>query len=89
MKTKVTVYDNGGETLDRYSVIIRYPDGYAALFGMSEKPFHPHGFNQFCGEVTDSKPYPGQYEEGPHLGRKLDTVPECLKAAIADRYLCS
>lgn len=77
-----TVYDNGGETCDRYTVIIRYPDGYAALFGMS---WNAVAFNQFCGEMANSKPYPGQYEEGDHLGRKLAAVPESIAAAVADR----
>jgi len=78
----VTVYDNGGETCDRYSVIIRYPDGYAALFGMS---WDAKAFNQFCGEMVDSKPYPGQYEEGEHLGRRLARIPDAILGAVLGR----
>ena len=43
---EVKVYDNGGITNDRYTVVI---DG--SVFAMNESPFHPaYGFSQYCGE---------------------------------------
>jgi len=42
-KPKVSVYDNGGETMDRYTVIIG-DDAY----GMGE---NPRGFNQYVGDA--------------------------------------
>lgn len=42
---KITVYDNGGETLDRYTVIT--PRG---VFGMSRDALSPQGFNMYLGE---------------------------------------
>ncbi len=40
----IQVYDNGGETFDRYTVIIDND-----VFGMSENPLSASGFNQWCG----------------------------------------
>ena len=40
------IFDNGGETLDRYTLVF---DGHC--WGMSEKPFHPHGYGQYVGEL--------------------------------------
>lgn len=43
MSAKVEVFDNGGDTLDRYTVF--YPDGDAR--GMSKDPFSRFGFCQW------------------------------------------
>ena len=44
------IYDNGGKTCDRYTVIYTpYTldgDTYFPYVGMSEAPFHPQGFGQ-------------------------------------------
>jgi len=49
---KVSVYDNGGKTVDRYTVSIRgekWNENY--IYGMNDMPFHPaFGFSQFVGE---------------------------------------
>lgn len=42
-------FDNGGETIDRYTIV--FPDG--DLYGCNDRPFHPQGFGQFCGNITD------------------------------------
>ena len=44
---RVRVYDNGGRTLDRYTVI--YPDGNART--MSSRPLHPQGVCMWAGHV--------------------------------------
>ena len=45
---EVRVYDNGGVSNDRYTVVI---DG--SVFAMNAVPFHPaFGFSQYCGEVS-------------------------------------
>ena len=74
----------GDNLLDRFTVAIRYPDGYHALFGMS---YGGTAFNQFLGEVNDSEPYPGMYELGPHLGKLLTKTPNHLRDAIAGRMV--
>ena len=68
----VTVYDNGGKTEDRYTIIT--PQGN---FGMSSDAQSPAGFNQYVGDVT----------EGSHLGRKVnpDSLPSDVKEAIRRR----
>lgn len=49
---KVSVYDNGGKTVDRYTVSIqgkKWNENY--IYAMNDMPFHPaFGFSQFVGE---------------------------------------
>ncbi|MHC4224770.1 MAG: hypothetical protein ACYSUN_12325 [Planctomycetota bacterium] len=45
----VKIYDNGGATFDRYTVII---DG--VVYGMSEDATSPGGFNQYVGTVSET-----------------------------------
>ena len=70
------VYDNGGETVDRYSIIIE-----GSVYGMSSDPFSPLGFNQYCGETHELAP------PGKHLGKKISVklLPDNIKAAICER----
>lgn len=70
---KVRIYDNGGETIDRFTVIIDND-----FFAMSERG---KDFNQYCGSKEDG------YKAGPHLGKKLTSYPnEDIKKAIIDRF---
>lgn len=71
----VKVYDNGGETLDRYSIIL--PDG--SVFTMSENPTSPNGVNQYAGEASD---LPGATD-----GQQVDaaSLPTEVKRAIQQR----
>lgn len=45
------ILDNGGETLDRYTIVDKKTGD---MFGASEQPFNPLGFAQFCGNVADN-----------------------------------
>ena len=47
MKIKA-IYDNGGETFDRFTVYYNEPENNSlwAGRGMSSNPFHPQGFGQ-------------------------------------------
>lgn len=68
------IYDNGGKTFDRYTLI----DLEGNVFAFSANPFHPQGFNQFCGNhPCDSKA----------LGREatLLELPEDVQRAIIYR----
>jgi hypothetical protein len=59
----IKIYDNGGKTADRYTVVYmteRERDGTYAAVGMSEQPFHPQGFGQHCTAMP-----------GPHLGKRI------------------
>ena len=68
---KTIVYDNGGETLDRYTVFT--PDG--AVYGMSETG---GGFNQYIGDSKEVK-------KGKHLGVLLKSVPDGIKQSVLNR----
>ena len=74
----VRCYDNGGESLDRYTCVFtgRYTErtgGQHWYLGMSEHPFHPQGF----GQHSDSRfPIDTRDKDGgwaywpPAIGRK-------------------
>ena len=72
------IYDNGGETCDRYTVVFtdrpeRAKNTYTCL-GMSEKPFHPQGFGQHSTAML-----------GRHLGKsiKFEDLPvDCQKMVL-------
>lgn len=53
---QVKVYDNGGETYDRFTVVFKYV-GIYPYYAMSTEPTHPWGFCQY-GEL---KQPPGDY----------------------------
>jgi len=83
---KVRIYDNGGRSFDRYTVVFtgnfKGRDGRCYYLGMSESPFHPQGFGQH-GESIEIIDYPSY----KHLGRKItfDKLSEqCQKLVIQD-----
>lgn len=51
----IRIYDNGGETVDRYTVVVTENEGRIAVYGMSDRPFHPQGFCQFCGDEVSQE----------------------------------
>jgi hypothetical protein len=69
----VVVFDNGGESYDRYTVFI--PSG--AVYGMSEGA---DGFNMYIGDE-------GEVDKGSHLGVELDAVPDSIKYAVMGRIM--
>jgi hypothetical protein len=76
------VYDNGGKTLDRYTVVYDIVEGtelgrklYSCL-GMNAAPFHPQGIGMH-----------GTAIRGRHLGKKIkltDLPEDCQKAVALD-----
>ncbi len=48
---KLTVFDNDGETFDRYTIL---DNKTGEMIGASEHPFSPLGFGQHCGNVADN-----------------------------------
>lgn len=76
----IRVYDNGGKTLDRFTVVYMFapeksPNTFTA-FGMSERPFAPLGFGQHCIAMP-----------GKHLGKRISfkQLPiDCQQAVIKD-----
>ena len=70
------VFDNGGKTIDRYTVVFNDGD----YVGMSESPFHPQGFCQH-GEGLD---FDGDLS---HLGKEIsltDLPKDCQKVVVKD-----
>jgi len=75
------VWDNGGKTIDRYTVRARND-----YYGMSDNAMQPNGFNQFIGSY-------GEIKEGKHLGKLVyengkgdfKGLPLELRRAILDR----
>jgi hypothetical protein len=72
----VRIYDNGGETFDRYTAVyMTEPEGrglYGAR-GMSENPTHSQGFGQYCAAMP-----------GRHLGRRISfsALPEPCRELV-------
>ena len=60
------IWDNGGKTMDRYTVVFRKPAYHLGLLGahdslgLSEYPSDPQGFSQM-----------GTAVEGDHLGKRI------------------
>ena len=62
--TKYFCLDNGGETLDRYTII---ETSTGEMIGASNEPFHPLGFGQYCGNIADNywrTAYGSQWRKG-------------------------
>lgn len=75
------IYDNGGKSIDRFSIIFRNGD----LIGMNEHPESPLGFNQYSGNIKE-----WGLKDLNHLGKKieygdLDKLPKGVLDAIEDR----
>lgn len=92
------IYDNGGETADRYTVIFtgRYagrPIGRAEYVGLSEHPFSPLGVCQH-GEGhsmmdTDPSGYAPKIGRSGHLGKRIafGDLPEPCQRIVMRDYL--
>lgn len=72
---QVSIFDNGGKTFDRYTVIIDNKDVYV----MSANALSPQGVNRYLCDVTDL-----DWESvGEPIG--LEDVPEAVRKAIENR----
>lgn len=75
--SRIRCYDNGGKTVDRYTVVyLDFPErlpGFFLSLGMSEDPSHPQGFCQHTVAMF-----------GAHLGRRVpfQTLPECCRRVV-------
>ena len=79
------IYDNGGETFDRYTVVyMPYSVGMTGplifpFVGMSEHPFHPQGFGQH-GELD----FRYTRSKGERVLNFADLPPDCQKLVLQD-----
>jgi hypothetical protein len=92
----VRVYDNGGETIDRYTVVFTGHYTHKTgrehwVLGMNDSPFHPQGFGQHSSypyqiDATDGK-WPPAIGRKNHLGKRIifDDLPtDCKKLVLSD-----
>ena len=99
-KGVVAIYDNGGKTFDRYTVVYEpclLPDYRNALghpagtllfsyVSMSGAPFHPQGFCQH-GEAIGRRPTGGGWAGPASCGKviRFEDLPEdCQEAVLLD-----
>ena len=83
----IRIYDNGGETFDRYTVVFtgkyRKRAKEFIYLGMSENPHHPQGFCQhgFAQYLIDRPTY-------SHLGKpvKYQDLPDDCRISIDNTY---
>ena len=84
MTTIIRVFDNGGKTWDRYTIVI---DG--SVYGMSETPRSPMGFNQFNGSIAECTAVleclNGAVDENIGREKELLSLPLEVRLAIGDR----
>jgi len=81
-KLTFTVYDNGGDTADRYTVIssddLKNPSGgLVDMLGLSDNPSSPQGVSMFS-----------QGKAGNHLGKKIkfSSLEKHIQKHIQSRY---
>ena len=75
----VRVYDNGGETIDRYTIVIENPvTKEQSWLGSNNDPFHSQGFGQHVGDEGSGN------QEGEHLGKliKFSALPEPVQKFV-------
>lgn len=92
MRSKVRVYDNGGLTIDRYTVIVlRQENGQrvADVYGMSENAGSPQGFNQYSHTIRPDGRHTNILwnETAGTWGKRIrwQELPQEVLQAIADR----
>lgn len=75
----VRIYDNGGESVDRYTLVVDRGT-HSDFYGLGSD-VSAGGFNQFLGTDQDG------YREGAHLGKliQLSDLPERVKKAALSR----
>lgn len=78
-RKSVTVFDNGGKTFDRYTILNRKTGD---VYGASTNPTHPQGFGLFSHNVADDY---WIVAYGYSWRRNCD-VKKCIKFAV-DRYM--
>jgi hypothetical protein len=86
----IGVYDNGGKTLDRYTVVTDYAHTsgidrkrYFMALGLSDNPTDPQGFSQF-GDVLAE---PDEHNRLTHLGQSIgwDDLPKHVRQHAWER----
>jgi hypothetical protein len=85
----IRVFDNGGKTFDRYTVVYTHAHsfglkGYTVGVGMSENPYHPQGFGQHF-EYDNARDLKGGTIGA--CGKRIafqELPPDCQKLVLSD-----
>lgn len=77
----ITIYDNGGQTFDRYTVV---NTNTGEVYGMSHNPLSPQGFNQFSGKIGQDFNHP-QHNDAIREKVTFDSLPADVQKAIENR----
>lgn len=81
MKHNIRIFDNGGQTIDRWTIVFldRKNGIYHESYSFSHTPSSPTGFGQWGESLLDEW-------DNKHLGKekKWDEVPEKLKEFLVD-----
>lgn len=83
----IRIYDNGGETYDRYTVVFTLDmslvDGNTHYRAYSSNPYSPLGFAQW-GESSTFIDEPN----GDHLGERIEfsKLPELVQRCVREDY---
>ena len=82
-----TILDNGGETIDRYTVIINED-----VYNMSDNPLSPNGVNQYAGDIdylgwSSVEEFIEHCEDNGNTLISLDDVNDDVSKAIGNRIL--
>ena len=81
----VTIWDNDGQTYDRYTIFIEQEDDeddsgdsyHSGVFGMSDNPLWYQGYDQYCGDF-----YP---DMGGDEMKAFEAIPHEVQLAIIIR----
>jgi hypothetical protein len=92
----VRVYDNGGETTDRYTVVFsghytKKTNGSHLVLGMSEYPFHPQGVgmhSEYKYSVDAPQGWAPAIGKKCHLGKRIrfEELPQDCQKAVWNDY---
>jgi hypothetical protein len=78
----IRIFDNKGETMDRYTVVID-----ESYYSMSENALSPDGFNQYGGQRIDLEDKSGYIRNDLEKTEveNVEKLPKQVKQAIAHR----
>lgn len=77
---RIVIWDNGGKTFDRYTVLIGRD-----VYGMSLHPQDPQGFGQYSHTIKKGEVYTGGTDPGKKV--PFEKLPDDVQVEIARRII--
>jgi len=91
MPSGIRIYDNGGKSADRYTLVVPSIDepGKLDMYGFNEDPYYPLGFGQYAGSYHRMGSYSHlgkliQFEDLPDQAQRY--VRETLTTPLPEGY---